>query len=156
MSTLMRSCSSSDRMLEVAVSFESRETISRLLDLLEEQKYDYEIVKGIRDLEGFRELEVKVLSPSIFSVRVSSLAVGKFKKASLFSVFGLENKFEQGGRTYELDPQLARQHMESLLFKFVFTGERPWNFEKGSFFTRIEPERLAAKRKWERFLGEKL
>jgi hypothetical protein len=84
------------------------------------------------------------------------LDLKKFKISSLFRVFGLENKFQEMGDEYELDPQLARQHMESLLFKFVFAGERLWNFEKGSFFTRIEPERLAAKQKWEKFLGEKL
>lgn len=143
-------------MFEVAISLESKEASSRLLKLLEEQKYDYQIVRGIRDPEGFRELEVKILYPSIFFISIHPLDVKKFKISSLFRVFGLENKFQEMGDEYELDPQLARQHMESLLFKFVFAGERLWNFEKGSFFTRIEPERLAAKQKWETFLGEKL
>jgi len=152
----MRHCSSSDSMFEVAISLDSREGCSRLLTLLEEQKYDYQIMRGIRDPEGFRELEVKILYPSIFFVSIAPLTTKKFKKAALFKVFGLENKFYQTGEKYGLDPQLARQHMENLLFRFVFAGERPWNFEKGSFFTRIEPERLAAKQKWERFLGERL
>jgi len=143
-------------MFEVAISLNSKETCERLLTLLEEQKYDYQILRGIRDPEGFRELEVKVLYPSIFFVSVVPLSTKKFKIASLFRVFGLENEFYQRGEKYELDPQLARQHMENLLFKFVFAGERPWNFEKGSFFARVEPERLAAKQKWERFLGEEL
>lgn len=143
-------------MFEVAISLKSKEASSRLLKLLEEQKYDYQIVRGIRDPEGFRELEVKILYPSIFSISIHPLDLKKFKISSLFRVFGLENKFQEMGDEYELDPQLARQHMESLLFKFVFAGERLWNFEKGSFFTRIEPERLAAKQKWETFLGEKL
>ena len=74
----------------------------------------------------------------------------------MFKVYDLENKFQQGEQVYDLDPQLARQHMESILFKFIFAGDKPWNFEKGSFFTRIEPERFAMKQKWEKFLGEKL
>jgi hypothetical protein len=152
----MRLYSSSDPMFEVAISLESKEASSRLLKLLEEQKYDYQIVRGIRDPEGFRELEVKILYPSVFFISINPLDLKKFKISSLFRVFGLENKFQEMGDEYELDPQLARQHMESLLFKFVFAGERLWNFEKGSFFTRIEPERLAAKQKWEKFLGEKL
>lgn len=152
----MKPSSSRDTMFEVVVSFDSRETISRLLTLLEEEKYDYQIMRGIRGPEGFRELEVKVLSPSLFFLRIAPLITKKFKKASLFTVSGLENKFQQAGKEYELDSQLARQHMESLLFKFIFAGERPWNFEKGSFFTRIEPERVIAKRKWEQFLGEEL
>lgn len=153
----MRLYSSRDTMLfEVAISLESKEVSERLLRLLEEQKYDYQIIRGIRDPEGFRELEVKVLYPSIFSVSITPTDTKKFKTASSFQVFGLENKFYQTGEYYDLDPQLARQHMESLLIKFVYAGERPWNFEKGSFFTRIEPERLAAKQKWERFLGEEL
>ena len=143
-------------MFEVAISLESKEASSRLLKLLEEQKYDYQIVRGIRDPEGFRELEVKILYPSIFFISIHPLDLKKYKISSLFRVFGLENKFQEMGDEYELDPQLARQHMESLLFKFVFAGERLWNFEKGSFFTRIEPERLAAKQKWETFLGEEL
>jgi len=113
-------------------------------------------MRGIRDPRGFRELEVKILYPSIFCVSISPLEVKKFKHSSLFKVFGIESKFQQGSEEYDLDPHLARQHMESLLFKFIFAGERPWNFEKGSFFTRIEPERLAAKQKWEKFLGEEL
>jgi hypothetical protein len=143
-------------MFEVAISLDSKEASSRLLTLLEEQKYDYQIIRGIRDLEGFRELEVKVLYPSIFFVGISPLETKKFKKASLFRVSRLESRFQQHGKKYELGPQLARQHMENLLFKFVYAGERPWNFEKGSFFTRIDPERLAVKQKWEKFLGEEL
>lgn len=143
-------------MFEVAISLESKEASSRLLNLLEDQKCDYQIVRGIRDQEGFRELEVKILYPSIFFVSIVPLNLKKFKKSSLFRVFGMENKFQEMEEQFELDPQLARQHMESLLFKFIFAGERPWNFEKSSFFTRIEPERLAAKQKWEKFLGEEL
>ena len=149
-------CSSRDPMFEVAISLTSKKASSRLLTLLEEQKYDYVIVSGIRDPEGFRELEVKVGYPSIFFVRITPIDTKKFKIASLFSVFGLESKFQQKGKEYDLDPQLARQHMENLLFKFVFAGERPWNFEKGSFFARIESDRAAAKLKWEEFLGEEL
>lgn len=143
-------------MFEVAISLTSKEASSRLLALLEEQKYDYQIIRGIRDPEGFRELEVKVLYPSVFSLSIHPLSEKKFKTASTFRVFGLENKFHQHGNEYDIDPQLAKQHMESLLFRFVLSGERLWNFEKGSFFTRIEPERLAAKQKWEKFLGEEL
>ncbi|MBU7045256.1 MAG: hypothetical protein HXS54_02380 [Theionarchaea archaeon] len=143
-------------MFEVAISLRSKEASSRLLKLLEEQKYDYQIMRGIRDPEGFRELEVKIVYPSIFSISIYPLEVKKFKISSLFKVYGLENKFQEMGGEYDIDPHLARQHMESLLFKFVFAGERPWNFEKGSFFTRIEPERLSAKQKWEKFLGEEL
>lgn len=143
-------------MFEVPISLTSKEASSRLLTLLEEQKYDYQIVRGIRDPEGFRELEVKILYPSIFFISITPLMSKKFKISSLFRVFGLENKFYQHGEKYDIDPQLARQHMESLLFKFVFAGEQLWDFEKGSFFTRIEPERLAAKHKWEKFLGEEL
>jgi hypothetical protein len=152
----MRLYSSRDTMFEVAISLHSKEASSRLLTLLEEQKYDYRITRGIRDLEGFRELEVKVVYPSIFFVGITPLREKKFKTASLFKVFGLESRFQQQGREYNLDPQLARQHMENLLFKFVYAGERPWNFEKGSFFARIEPEKLAAQQKWEKFLGEEL
>jgi hypothetical protein len=140
-------------MFEVAISLRSKEASSRLLKLLEEQKYDYQIMRGIRDPEGFRELEVKIVYPSIFFINIYPLEV---KISSLFKVYGLENKFQEMGGEYELDPHLARQHMESLLFKFIFAGERPWNFEKGSFFTRIEPEQLAAKQKWEKFLDEEL
>ncbi|MBU6996815.1 MAG: hypothetical protein HXS41_11200 [Theionarchaea archaeon] len=143
-------------MFEVAISLNSKEASSRLLALLEEQKFDYQIVRGIRDPEGFRELEVKVLYPSIFWVTITPLYEKKFKTASLFHVHGLESKFEQQGATYELAPQLARQHMENLLFKFIYVGERPWNFEKGSFFSRVEPEKVAARQKWEKFLGEEL
>ena len=143
-------------MFEVAISLESKGASSRLFTLLEEQKYDYQIMRGIRDPEGFRELEVKILYPSIFFVSITPVDLKKFKISSLFRVFGLKNKFQEMGKEYDLDPQLSRQHMENLLFKFVFAGERPWNFEKGSFFTRIEPERLAAKQKWEKFLGEEL
>jgi hypothetical protein len=143
-------------MFEVAISLETKEASSRLLNLLEEQKYDYQIIRGIRDPEGFRELEVKVLYPSIFSISIAPLHSKEFKISSLFRVFGQENKCQEMGEEFALDSQLARQHMESLLFKFIFAGERPWNFEKGSFFTRIEPERLVAKRKWEQFLGESL
>ncbi|MGD2247628.1 MAG: hypothetical protein PVF58_04420 [Candidatus Methanofastidiosia archaeon] len=143
-------------MFEVAISLNSKKASSRLLKLLEEQKYDYQILKGIRDPEGFRELEIKVLYPSIFFISISPLDIKKFIISSLFKVWGLESKFQQQGKEYDLDAQLARQHMENLLFKFIFVGERPWNFEKGSFFTRIEPERLAAKQKWEKFLGEEL
>jgi len=152
----MRLYSSRDCMFEVPISLPSKEASSRLLRLLEEQKYDYQIVRGIRDPEGFRELEVKILYPSIFFISIFPSTVKKFKTSSIFRIFGLENKFQQHGEEYTIDPQLARQHMESLLFKFVFAGERLWNFEKGSFFTRIEPERMAAKQKWEKFLGEKL
>ncbi len=143
-------------MFEVAISLSSKEASSRLLTILEEQKYDYVIVRGIRDPEGFRELEVNVTYPSIFFVDITPLAVKKFKVASRFTVFGLESKFQQKGKEYGLDHQLARQHMENLLFKFIFAGERPWSFEKGSFFARVEPEKVAAKQKWEKFLGEKL
>jgi hypothetical protein len=149
-------CSNRDTMFEVAISLNSKEANSRLLTLLEEQKYDYQIIRGIRDPEGFRELEVKVLYPSIFWVDITPLSEKKFRAASLFRVHGLESKFQQQGQTYELGPQLARQHMENLLFKFIYAGERPWNFEKGSFFSRVEPERVAAKQKWEKFLGEEL
>jgi hypothetical protein len=143
-------------MFEVAISLNSKKASTRLLKLMEEQKYDYQILRGIRDPEGFRELEIKVLYPSIFFISISPLDIKKFKIASLFKVWGLESRFQQHGKEYDLDPQLARQHMENLLFKFIFAGERLWNFEKGSFFTRIEPERLAAKQKWEKFLGEEL
>ncbi|MBU7014247.1 MAG: hypothetical protein HXS52_09930 [Theionarchaea archaeon] len=143
-------------MFEVAISLNSKEASSRLLALLEEQKFDYQIIRGIRDPEGYRELEVRVLYPSIFWVTITPSKDKKFKVASLFSVHGLESKFEQQGETYELGPQLARQHMESLLFKFIYAGERPWSFEKGSFFSRVEPEKVAAKQKWEKFLGEEL
>ncbi|MBU7042541.1 MAG: hypothetical protein HXS47_03035 [Theionarchaea archaeon] len=143
-------------MFTVPISLKSRDAISRLLTLLEEQRYDYQIVEGVRDQKGYREIEIRVVYPSIFTISIVPAQVKKFKISSSFSVHDFEHKFEQGGHTYDLDPQLARQHMENLLFKFIFAGERPWNFEKGSFFTRIEPERIAMKQKWERFLGEKL
>jgi hypothetical protein len=143
-------------MFEVAISLTTKEASSRLLTILEEQKYDYVIVSGIRDPEGFRELEVKVGYPSIFFVSITPLDTKKFKIASLFTVFGLESKFQQRGKEYDLDPQLARQHMENLLFRFIFAGKEPWNFVKGSFFARVEGDRAAAKLKWEKFLGETL
>jgi hypothetical protein len=143
-------------MFSVPICLESRDAISRILTLLEEQKFDYQIARGIRDQAGYREIEIKVVYPSIFFIDITPVHMKKFKIASSFRVHDLKDKFEQGGHTYDLDPQLARQHMESILFKFVFAGERPWNFEKGSFFTRIEPERIAMKQKWERFLGEEL
>jgi len=154
--TQMKHYSNSDSMFTVPICIQSRDAISRLLTVLEEQQYDYQIIQGTRDQEGYRDLEIKILYPSIFFISITPVHMKKFKITSLFEVYDLENKFYQGEQVYDLDPQLARQHMESILFKFVFAGERPWNFEKGSFFTRIEPERFAMKQKWEKFLGEEL
>ncbi len=143
-------------MFEVVISLSCKEASSRLFSLLEEEKFDYQIVRGIRDPEGFRELELKALYPVIFSVGITPLESKKFKTASLFKISQLENKFQQLGKEYDLDPQLARQHLERFLLKFIYAGEKPWSFEKGSFFARVDVDRLAARQKWEKFLGEEL
>jgi hypothetical protein len=148
---------------EVPMSFPPSHACRRLLECLEAQHFLYKIVRGIRDKE-YREIHVLVSNPVVFNISISK-ANGEGGVLSWLSVFDLKEEFVDEGKIFPIVPDIARQHVCGLLWRFLSRDKTfPWIFqreEKKGFLFFAKKERVVgdfhkAKRKWEQFLGEEI